>query len=226
MKIIFGLITFFVSVVMFSQQEMVKDVDSFYEVKVYDLISVKLVPSEENKVIVSGENTENVKIINDRGSLKVRMELEERFDGKATFVNIYYNSIMAMDANEGAEISSDSLVKESSLELRTQEGGKIRLNIESDSLTIKAVSGGKIHLSGTSGKQNININTGGIYEGKDLQTSSTEVTVTAGGSAEIYAIDKVDAKVTAGGTVDIYGNPKELQKKKFAGGKINIKEIP
>lgn len=211
-----------ISALSFSQET--TEVGDFIELKVYDLITVKLVPSDENKVVVEGKNTEYVKTINDSGVLKIRMELEERFDGSATTVTVYFKNIAIIDANEGAEINSEAEIKVSSLELKTQEGGKINVAIATENLNIKSVSGGVIKTNGTTKKQDVNINSGGAYEAKDLISSEAYVTVTAGGSATIYATEKIDAKVTAGGIITVYGNPKDVKKKKLAGGKIEIVE--
>jgi hypothetical protein len=211
-----------VSAISFSQQT--TEVGDFSELKVYDLITVKLVPSDENKVVVEGENTEFVKTINDNGVLKIRMELEERFDGNATTVTLYFKNISIIDANEGAEINSDTEIKETSLELKTQEGGKINVMIATENLDIKSVSGGVIKAKGKTKKQDISINSGGVYEAKDLISSEANVNVTAGGSATIFTTEKVEAKVTAGGYITVYGNPKDVKKKKLAGGKIKIVE--
>lgn len=211
-----------ISAISFSQKT--TDVGDFSELKVYDLITVKLVPSSDNKVVVEGRNTEYVKTINESGVLKIRMELEERFDGSATTVTIYFKNISILDANEGAEINSEAELKVTSLELKTQEGGKINVTIATENLEIKSVSGGIINAKGTTKKQDININSGGIYEAKDLISTEANINVTAGGSATIYTTEKVDAKVTAGGFITIFGNPKEVKKKKLAGGKIEIVE--
>lgn len=200
------------------------DVGDFSELKVYDLITVKLVPSTENKVVVEGRNTESVKTINESNVLKIRMELEERFDGSATTVTVYFKNISILDANEGAVINSEAEIKATSLELKTQEGGKINVTIATENLDIKSVSGGIINAKGTTKKQDVNINSGGIYEAKDLISTEANINVTAGGSATIYTTEKVDAKVTAGGFITIYGNPKDVKKKKLAGGKIEIVE--
>jgi hypothetical protein len=211
-----------VSAISFSQQT--TEVGDFSELKVYDLITVKLVPSDENKVVVEGENTEFVKTINDNGVLKIRMELEERFDGSATTVTVYFKNVSILDANEGAEINSEEEIKETSLELKTQEGGKINVAVAAENIDIKSVSGGVIKAKGTTKKQDISINSGGIYEAKDLISSEAFVNVTAGGSATIFTTEKVEAKVTAGGYITVYGNPKDVKKKKLAGGKIEIIE--
>ncbi|SRX52590.1 head GIN domain-containing protein [Aequorivita sp. CIP111184] len=211
-----------ISALSFSQGS--TEVGDFSELKVYDLITVKLVPSDENSVVVAGENTEFVKTINDNGVLKIRMELEERFDGNATTVTVFFKSISIIDANEGAEIYSDAEIKQPKFELKVQEGGKINVMIAAENLDVKSVSGGDIITKGTVTKQDVNINSGGTYEAKDLISSEAYVTVTAGGSATIYTTDKVEAKVTAGGYITVYGNPKDVKKKKFAGGKIKIIE--
>lgn len=211
-----------ISALSFSQET--TDVGDFSELKVYDLITVKLVPSIENKVVVEGRNTEYVKTINESGVLKIRMELEERFDGSATTVTVYFKNISILDANEGAEINCESEIQETSLALKAQEGGKINVTIATENLDVKSVSGGKINAKGTTKKQDVNINSGGIYEAIDLISTEAYVNVTAGGSATIYTTEKIDAKVTAGGYITIHGNPKEVKKKKLAGGKIEIVE--
>ncbi len=211
-----------ISAISFSQET--TEVGDFTELKVYDLITVKLVPSDENKVVVEGKNTEFVKTINENGVLKIRMELEERFDGSATTVTAYFKNISIIDANEGSYIYSETEIKSPSLELKTQEGGKIKIEIATENLEVRSVSGGVVEAKGKATKQNININSGGAYEGKDLITSQTFVNVTAGGSAVVFAKDKVEAKVTAGGIIKVYGNPKDVKKKRLAGGNIDIME--
>ncbi|MBK5213248.1 MAG: DUF2807 domain-containing protein [Flavobacteriaceae bacterium] len=211
-----------ISAISFSQET--TEVGDFTELKVYDLITVKLVPSDENKVVVEGKNTEFVKTINDTGVLKIRMELEERFDGSATTVTAYFKNISIIDANEGSYIYSETEIKAPSMELKTQEGGKVKIEVATENLDVRSVSGGVVEAKGTATKQNININSGGTYEGKDLITSQTFVNVTAGGSAVVFAKDKVEAKVTAGGIIKVYGNPKDVKKKRLAGGNIEIME--
>ena len=175
-------------------------------------------------MVVEGKNTEFVKTINENGVLKIRMELEERFDGSATTVTAYFKNISIIDANEGSYIYSETEIKSPSLELKTQEGGKIKIEIATENLEVRSVSGGVVEAKGKATKQNININSGGAYEGKDLITSQTFVNVTAGGSAVVFAKDKVEAKVTAGGIIKVYGNPKDVKKKRLAGGNIDIME--
>ena len=82
------------------------------------------------------------------------------------------------------------------------------------------MTGGILETSGQAEWQQVTLNTGGIYEGEDLVTSYTKVTIAAGGEAEVHAKDKAELKVTAGGDIYVYGEPTELKKKTFAGGRI------
>ncbi|MCW5519922.1 DUF2807 domain-containing protein [Aureitalea sp. L0-47] len=215
------LISFF-TVSIFAQPMIQKDVGDFHKLKVFDLIEVNLIQGEENKVVIKGERGEYLKVMNDNGVLKLRMELEQRFNGNETFVEVFFTNIDVIDANEGAYIVSNETIEQNTIELRAQEGGRIKVGLNTNHTKIRAVTGGIIEAAGTSTSQEITLNTGGIFEGRELLTEDTEIGVTAAGEADVYASNKVKVRVTAGGDVNIYGNPQKVDKKSFAGGRIRV----
>jgi hypothetical protein len=87
---------------------------------------------------------------------------------------------------------------------------------------IRAVTGGIIEASGLAENQSIVINTGGIFEGRELRTQISDVKISAGGEAEVFASEKIDINVKAGGEVTVYGNPKKVNKKTFVGGSVRM----
>ena len=91
-----------------------------------------------------------------------------------------------------------------------------------DDVDIKAVTGGIIEASGLAKNQSIVLNTGGVFDGRDLKTSTSEVKISAGGEAEVFASERIDIDVKAGGDVTVYGQPKEVNKSTFVGGRIRI----
>jgi len=212
----------FFATTMFSQRTVTKEVGGFDELKVFDLIAVDLIPSDENTVVIKGENTDDVKVINDNGKLKIRMLLEQRFNGDETQIEIYYQKIDVLDANEGAYIYGNSPITQNNITLRAQEGGQIQVRLAVNNAKVKSVTGGGVEAIGTAENVDITLNTGGVFEGKELSTKETKVTITAAGRADINASEKVHARVTAGGNIYIYGNPKEVDKKRLAGGRIKI----
>ena len=195
--------------------------EPFKEIKGFDGLSINLIKSTENKAIISGENTSSVAIVNIEGVLKIRMQIGKIFSGYKTFVDLYYSDkILVIDVNEDARIVTKDNIKQEVLELKAQEGGELIVNAEVEQMLIKSVSGGVIRTTGSSNLQDVQINTGGVYEGKDFNTNFCTINVNAGSRAEINAKDYVKATVKAGGEVLVYGNPKKLEEKTVFGGTI------
>ncbi|HMB61791.1 MAG TPA: head GIN domain-containing protein [Eudoraea sp.] len=205
-----------------SQEEKIThDLQSFTEVKAFDGISVNLIKSDRNRAVITGANTKKVAIVNNSGVLKLRMEIDKIFSGYRTFVDLYYSDVLVViDVNEDARISSQEVIKQDVLELKAQEGGEVLIGAKVEQLLIKSVSGGIITATGSSHNQDVAINTGGIYKGKEFKTKFTTVNVNAGSTAEIFATDYVKATVKAGGEVLVYGDPAKMDEKTVFGGKI------
>lgn len=222
MKKVITLLLVAVSAQGFAQRIVDREVGEFHAVKVFDLIEVNLIQSEENKILIKGRNVDDIKWANKDGVLKIRMQLDKKFTGEDTFVEVYYNALDLIDANEGARITCNEMVNKNKIELKAQEGAQIRIGMDVSFAEIRAVTGGIVRASGLAENQNVVINTGGIFEGSDLRTSSSNVRISAGGEAEIFASERVDIDVKAGGDVVVYGKPKYVNKKTFVGGRIEI----
>jgi len=210
------------SIAVFSQRTITQGVGGFDELKVFDLIEVNLIQSTENKIVIKGSFIDDVKIINNNGKLKLRMNTDTRFQGEHTFIDLYFTSIGTIDANEGASIVCKEVIKRDEIKLKAQEGGTIKVGLNVNRNVVKAVSGGTVEVFGESSNQEVKLNSGGIFKGRELATKTTKVVITAAGVADINASEKVEVHITAGGDVNIYGDPKLIDKKKFAGGRINI----
>ena len=203
------------------ESKVTKSLDRFSELKGFDGLSINLIKSSENKAVISGENTDMVAIVNNDGILKIRMQIGKIFSGYKTFVDIYYTEkLVVIDVNEDARITSEGIIKQDVLELKAQEGGELIVTAEVEQMLIKSVSGGVIKTSGFSDLQDVQINTGGVYQGKNFRTKFSTVNVNAGSRAEVYASEYVRAAVKAGGEVLVYGNPPKLEEKTVFGGVI------
>ena len=198
--------------------------ENFDELKVYDRLNVEIVKSTENRLVVSGDDTDKVSASVDDGTLKVRMDLGNFMDGNQTTVVIYYNEqLNVIDVNEGAEIMSKEKLSSSYLTLKAQEGGRLTFPLAVKNVQAKAISGGKINVSGTASNTDISIRTGGEYNAKNLETVDCDISVLAGGKADLTASGLVDAAVTAGGTINIYGNPEKVEKDQTLGGSVIVR---
>ena len=203
-----------------AQNPKAKNVGDFTEVKVFDLIEVNLIKSDENRVEITGDDVEDVEVINKDGKLKIRMAFEKIFNGDRTFVAVYYTNLKLIDGNEGARITSNELITQDYIELRAQEGAQLTIGLDVSKVDIRAVTGGIIQTRGKAISQDITLNTGGIYEGESFETKNTTVNIKAAGEADVHASKVVDAKVLAGGDVYIYGNPETINEKTTFGGRV------
>ncbi|AWX45261.1 hypothetical protein HME9304_02273 [Flagellimonas maritima] len=224
MKRIFTLFALFISANMFSQRMIDTEVGDFNEIKVFDLIEVNLIQSDENKIVIKGRNVDDIKWMNKKGVLKLRMQLDKKFTGEDTLIEVHYTDLNIIDGNEGAKITCNEMVKKSKIELRAQEGAKIHIGMDVDYADIRAVTGGIVEASGLAKNQTVVLNTGGIFEGRELRTSNTDLKISAGGEADVFASEQIDIKVKAGGDVHVYGNPKKVYKNTFVGGRVYIED--
>jgi hypothetical protein len=210
----------FISHLVFSQKSVTKSVGDYNKVTSFDQIDVTLISSNENKVILNGEGANDVELVNKNGELKIRMPLTKILKGDAVSATVYYKKIDAVEANEGSRIASETTFEALNFDIIAKEGSEIKLKLNVDRVTVKSSSGSKIYLEGKAKNQDVIVNSGSILEAKKLITSQTIVTVNAGGEADVFATDFVDAKVRAGGDISIFGKPKQINKKVIAGGTI------
>lgn len=222
MKHLLFIICLIVTVSVSAQNKVELSVGDFHTLKVYDLIQMNLIQSNENKIVITGEKAKDVQIINKNGTLKIRMKLTGSFKGSNTLVTLYFKNIKIIDANEGAAVTCENSIETEALELKTQEGANINLIVNTGNLKAKAVTGGVIELTGSAEKQTISLNTGGAFKGRTFQTENTYLKVRAAGQAEIKASELADVKIIAGGSAYIYGVPNTLKKKLTLGGKIEL----
>lgn len=218
---------FLVAIAIVSQvgfAQVTKTLGDFSSLKVYDKLTVKLIAASENKVVISGTREKEVEVVNNNGELKLRMPFPKLLSGDDISIKLYYKNIDDITANEGSSVSGETVFKQTIFNLNAKEGAKINVKVDSQKVNVKAVTGGIIELNGAAINQDVVIMSGGVLKSKNLNTSQTTVSVSAGGNAEINASTLVDAKVKAGGTVSIYGKPKQINQQTILGGKIEEKE--
>ena len=77
-------------------QNVTKNPGEFTGVKVFDQISVKLIPSDESKVEISGLRAEEVEVINKNGELKIRMPFKKLLQGETIEATVYYQKLQRL----------------------------------------------------------------------------------------------------------------------------------
>ncbi|MES2545351.1 MAG: head GIN domain-containing protein [Bacteroidota bacterium] len=216
-KLVYSLL--FISSLSFSQTE--KNVGDFTKVTAFDKIEVTLIAGSENKVVLSGENSEEVELINKNGELKIRMPFTKMLSGEDISATVYYINLEAVEANEGSILTAEDEITTINFDIICKEGATITIsNLQADRLQVRTSAGSVVTVNGTVKNQDILSNSGGKFNGQNCLSEQTTVTVNAGGIANVNASNFVDAKTRAGGEIIIYGKPKQINQKTIAGGRI------
>ena len=196
-------------------------VDDFINIKVYSGIEVKLIPSDENKLIISGEDNVSVVTKIKRKTLKIRHSLEHILNPTFTYIELYHKAILdEISLYQGSNLSSDKTYNQTSISLKVQEGSSMSLVFQGEKISSLVSTGGQLFLSGKVTNHQTVVNSGGACEAETLLSEQTKASVTAGGLSYVNASKLIEAKVTAGGIIRIYGNPKKIITKKTIGGQI------
>ncbi|NJW53792.1 head GIN domain-containing protein [Salinimicrobium oceani] len=201
-------------------QDVKEDLGNFTEVKVFNGLEVQLIPSGTNRIEITGHSKEEVKYEINGNRLEVRLKLNNLWSKDNTKITIFGRSIEIIDANEGSVVEVTGDLEGEELTFRVQEGANIGAHVKGRKIVSKAVTGGKLKLSGKATEQEVEINTGGHFYGRDLQTKDTEISAGTAGKGEVYASEYVKASASLGGTVEIFGRPKEVDTKTSLGGRI------
>lgn len=197
-----------------------ESLEEFTEVKTYNGVEVQVVPSGEDRIEITGHSKHEVKYNIVEGRLEIRLSLDNIWSKDNTKITVYGKNIKTVDANQGSLIEITEVLKGEELAFRVQEGSTIRARVTARKVLSKAVTGGKINLAGTAEEQDVELNTGGQYFGKELRTRETLVKAGTAARGEVYATDYVRATATLGGTIEIFGRPDEVDKKTSLGGRI------
>lgn len=225
MKKITFICVILLSYVTAAQTTITKNLGDYSTLKVYNGIEVELIKSNDQKLEITGEKSELVKVKNVNNTLKISLPFsikpaENSAEGKI-FVKIFYNKNIALiDGNEGATITGKDF-NQDKVAVNAQERAFITLSTTANYISVRSSSGGIIKLSGTANNQDVDVDLYGIYHGYNMNVSgNSTVKAGTGAKAEVLAGEVLNAKVSFGGSIFYKGNPEVVKDKKVIGGII------
>jgi len=215
------LILAFVSAFSFAQEEKELTISPFTGLNVYSGIHVDLIPSNENKMVISGDNVASVVFTLKKDILKIRHSTDKMFKPSNTHIELYFTEKPTqIHSYQGSVIESEESIEAVALDIKAHEGSRQHLKINAQSINSNINSGATLTISGKTTSHQLSIFAGGLCEAEQLLTEQSYVSVTAGGLAYVHARDLMKATVSAGGKIRIHGNPVEIIKKQRLGGII------
>ncbi len=229
MKKIIYICAFIFSFNALAQEIVTKNLGDYTTLKVYNGIELELIKSDEQKLEITGEKSEMVKVKNVNNTLKLSLPFSLKPENNAAngqvLIKLYYNkNIAIIDANEGSTITGKE-ISQDKLEVNVQERAFINLVLKVKHLEVIASSGGIIKLTGTAKNQNVDVDLYGIYNGFTLKAKANSTIVAGtGAKAEVFAGETLNAKVSFGGSIFYKGNPEVIKNKKVIGGIIQKRD--
>ena len=211
----------FITQTMLSQNENSRKIGDFNILKVYDLVNIELVRAEENYAEVTGEHSNSIVIKNKNGELKVRMGIAKRFRGANTKVKIFYNNIKKIYVHEGAFVYSKDTISQAHIYVKSEEVSRVVFKINTTSLSTNTSSGAIMDVQGKTQHHRAKVNTGAELKASELETEETEVFLTTGAVADVFAKTTLSVNVRVGGTVNVHSKTRKIVENKLVGGTIN-----
>lgn len=196
--------------------------DPFDEIYVTGNIEVKLEKGEENKVelYVDGMPYDKVSVKVQRGVLRLRVLESWMYRDEIIRVYITYKDLRGIRANAGAIVESESLIEADEFIVRATSGAQIELSIEANKIEGGASEGGILELEGSADTQDMQVSTGGQYDGLLLDVNTTYIRSNTGGQAEVVAMDLLEAYANTGGSIVYKGDPKKKNVKTVIAGEV------
>ena len=201
-------------------REVNENLPDFSELKTSNGIEVKVIPSEENRIEITGHSKHEVKFEVVQTRLEIKLSLNNLWSKDDTRITVYARNLQKIDANQGSLVEVSEELKGAELIFEVQEGASIRAALNAAKVASKAVTGGKLYLTGEAKVQEVELNTGGQLFGKNLKTEETIIKAGTAAKGEIYATQYVRATASLGGTIEIFGSPREVEQKTSLGGRI------
>lgn len=186
-------------------------------------IEVKLEQGEENKIelYVDGMPYEKISVKVQRGVLRLRVLESWLYRDEVIKAYITYKGLNTVRANAGATVESEDLISTDNFEVKATSGARIELSIEVRAVDGGASEGGILVLEGTAQEQDLQVSTGGEYDGLDLDCTRTYIRANTGGKASVVALEHLEAAANTGGSIRYKGNPETTRVKTVIAGEVH-----
>lgn len=198
-----------------------RKIGDFQKLSVYDGINVELIKSDENRVEITGKNTDYIVVKNKNGDLKIRLSVEKRFSGNRTKVSVFYKKIYSVISHEGANVFSKDTIKQADLNLKANSGSKQNMIVDLNTLQLTATAGAKINLTGTSQYQDLSATTGAEIMVSKLDNEEATAVSTTGALIDISTTKELKVNSKIGGIINVHTKTDKITEKISVGGVVN-----
>ncbi len=135
-------------------------------------------------------------------------------------VNVKMPIISGLSTTSGSEISSIGILKTENINVKSDSGSEINIEVEADAIQIESESGSSIEVSGKALKLETSSSSGSQIDAKNLMTNEVEANSKSGSSTSVYPIVLLKAKASSGSSITYHKTPKTIIKVNYSGGSV------
>lgn len=196
----------------------------FSQVDVQTKIKARLVASNESRVVVEGSQIDNIVVKQENDRVVIRFKSTKAIGSDPVPATVYYAAPLTyLGASGESEILAQDVLKGGNIRIDASKGAFVQANVTADTLRASIAAGGQIQSGGDVTLVDVSIKTGGQFNGYELVADHAEATITAGGTAYIYATQTTKARVGMGGKVYCKG-PAKVDGRTTMGGTVIMAE--
>ena len=202
-----------------------RKLDSFQKIIVGDKIIVRLVKSDHESAMikVQGIDPEAVRTQVSNGTLSLSI-YGEPFTRKKVMVTLNYVHLNMIMVNNGAEVTTSSLLKSDTLTVDLKSGGMLYLDAYIGCLISRIIEGSLLNAEGYAAVQEVSVASAGTLSAFDLESEKITVKATTGGKAKINVEEELNAEASSKGFISYKGNPSKINRTANSGGSIVVYE--
>jgi len=194
----------------------ISDFDALGVAGSFDII---LVQGNDNKVTIKADENLMEYIVTDvkNGSLKIKSKKGYNLKSRKTIsITVTFDNLENVSLSGSGDITSDDVLKSTSLKLSLSGSGNISLPVDTGELSSNISGSGNIKLNGNSDKFSCAIAGSGNINAYDMKAGTTNAKIAGSGNVKVNAVNEIHAKIAGSGNVLYTGNP-EVEKSNSAG---------
>jgi putative autotransporter adhesin-like protein len=200
---------------LFAQTEL----EPFEHIRTFGNLRVVLTQGDSYSY-TANENLGDLKISVKEGKLRISHKQNEKMWSERTVVEVTYKNLQSIYASAGSEIVHEKTMEVGDFDLDFDSGAFARLTIDAQSLDVNVGEGAVLRLHGSSRVMDAVSTTGGVLKAMDFKAHTVYVRANTGGTATVYAVEKIEAKASIGGFISYFGDPEYVKSTESMGGSI------
>lgn len=183
-------------------------------------VIIEQAPTTEIQVEADENLLKHITTKVENGTLVVSSD-ENIDSAEKMLVRVKMPEIKALESTSGSSIATNTVIKGSSISVKTSSGSEIKAIVEYDTVVTESTSGSTLTLSGKALKHQSASSSGSTIDTGKLMANVVVAEATSGSSTEVHPLVLLNGKASSGASIDYNGKPKTVSEEETSGGSVS-----